>query len=552
MPRSTRARSSIPASLHADVPARLNAHAARRRARSEPDQRLRLRGERATSSCCCPTSASARATRWSRSCSFRPCRPALLDGAPICVTHGVGERAQPAALICSSGAIGVRADVRRRRTSRSSARARATPTLLIGDSAIDAIERFPAEARLRSRHALARVDRRSRPSSRFGPRAAMSTSAIPTACALACTRSPTPTPGRARTYLERVVALAQRRFRAPRVLSNLLRQAQLHAPRRGAERAGGVLPRAGRDRRDSGTPVRFRRSSVLSLASLLDRAAAGGRLSFDEGVRLYQRGRPPRTRRGGARAPHGDASARRRHLRDRHDDQLHERLQRALHLLRVLPARATQRRLHDVARRGAGARQVRGRSRRDADHDPGRRQSGAAASSGSRRSSSACGASIRRSTSTRSRSRRSSGSRTSRASRRATCSRGCKDAGMKSLPGAGAEILVERVRKRISARKVQAARVARRDARCAAAGHADDRDDDVRLDRDAARTHRAPARAARAARRNRRLHRVHPVVLRSVQDAAARQGGDRVSSTCACSRSRGSTSTTSRTCRPRG
>ena len=34
-------------------------------------------------------------------------------------------------------------------------------------------------------------------------------------------------------------------------------------------------------------------------------------------------------------------------------------------------------------------------------------------------------------------------------------------AGMKSLPGAGAEILVERVRKRISARKSQAGRVAR-------------------------------------------------------------------------------------------
>ena len=63
-----------------------------------------------------------------------------------------------------------------------------------------------------------------------------------------------------------------------------------------------------------------------------------------------------------------------------------------------------------------------------------------------------------------------------------------KDAGMKSLPGAGAEILVERVRKRISARKVKPDEWLGRDARRATAGHADDRDDDVRLDRNARRS----------------------------------------------------------------
>src|ERR1700735_1516837 len=37
-------------------------------------------------------------------------------------------------------------------------------------------------------------------------------------------------------------------------------------------------------------PRHFRRSSVSSLASLLDRAATGGRLTFEEGVRIYNEG----------------------------------------------------------------------------------------------------------------------------------------------------------------------------------------------------------------------------------------------------------------------
>ena len=83
---------------------------------------------------------------------------------------------------------------------------------------------------------------------------------------------------------------------------------------------------------------------MSSLASLLERAAAGGRLSFDEGVRLY---READLHELGA-AAHARRMqlhpTQRRDLRDRHDDQLHERLQRALHVLRVLPARASQRR----------------------------------------------------------------------------------------------------------------------------------------------------------------------------------------------------------------
>ena len=177
----------------------------------------------------------------------------------------------------------------------------------------------------------------------------------------------------------------------------------------------GAIPRV------PGAAAGGRRCPRWLVCSTAPPAAAAS--TFDEGLRLYNEARPPRARRRRARAPHADASARRRDVRDRHDDQLHERLQRALHVLRLLPARAAQRRLHDVARPGAGSREVRGRSGRDADHDSGRRQSGA----GHRLVRSAlrarARASIRTSTFTRSPSRRSSASRTSRTSRRATCSR---------------------------------------------------------------------------------------------------------------------------------
>ncbi len=77
----------------------------------------------------------------------------------------------------------------------------------------------------------------------------------------------------------------------------------------------------------------------LSLADVLDRAAAGGRLSFAEGVRLYREA-PLHELGAAAHARRMSLlSDERRHLRDRHDDQLHERLQRALHVLRLLPAR---------------------------------------------------------------------------------------------------------------------------------------------------------------------------------------------------------------------
>ena len=88
----------------------------------------------------------------------------------------------------------------------------------------------------------------------------------------------------------------------------------------------------------------------MPLANLLDRAAGGGRLTFDEGVEstreadLHELGAAAHARRMPCIRP------RRRDLRRRHDDQLHQRLQRALHVLRLLPARASRRRIYDVAR----------------------------------------------------------------------------------------------------------------------------------------------------------------------------------------------------------
>ena len=101
-----------------------------------------------------------------------------------------------------------------------------------------------------------------------------------------------------------------------------------------------------------------------------------------------------------------------------------------------------------------------------------------------------------------------------------------REAGLKSLPGAGAEILVERVRKRISARKVtpDAWLGVMRDAQLLGMpttatmmfGSVETR----------RRAHRASCDVLRRlARRNGRLHGVYSLVLRTVQNPAARQGG---------------------------
>ena len=68
-----------------------------------------------------------------------------------------------------------------------------------------------------------------------------------------------------------------------------------------------------------------------------------------------------------------------------------------------------------------------------------------------------------------------------------------RDAGLDSLPGGGAEILVDRVRDDHRAEEDDERRVARRDAPGAPARDVDDRDDDVRPRRDAGGAGRAHA-----------------------------------------------------------
>ena len=99
-------------------------------------------------------------------------------------------------------------------------------------------------------------------------------------------------------------------------------------------------------------------------------------------------------------------------------------------------------------------------------------------------------------------------------------------------------------------------RVARRHAPRASRGSSHDGDDDVRHGRDARGAARAPVPAARSAGRDRRLHGVHHLELPARSHRARRDTASRprppASSTCARSRSRGSCSTTSTTCSPRG
>ena len=94
-------------------------------------------------------------------------------------------------------------------------------------------------------------------------------------------------------------------------------------------------------------------------------------------------------------------------------------------------------------------------------------------------------------------------------------------AGLDSLPGGGAEVLVDRVRTAISPHKIPTdtwLNVMRVGAR---PRHEDHGDHDVRLARHAGRAHRAPAPHPRPAGRDRRLHRVHPVDVPGRQHGAA-------------------------------
>ena len=102
-----------------------------------------------------------------------------------------------------------------------------------------------------------------------------------------------------------------------------------------------------------------------------------------------------------------------------------------------------------------------------------------------------------------------------------------RDAGLDSLPGGGAEILVDRVRKIDRAEEDEDRRVARRDAPGAPARDVDDRDDDVRPRRDARGARRAHAAHPRAAGRDGRVPRLHLVDVPARRQPPRRRRGRR-------------------------
>ena len=203
---------AYPGTLHADVPARLNAMLLAGDLDLSPISRIYVGGELAASSCCCPISASARATKSSRSCSSRRCRPRRSTARPVYVTE---ESASGRNLlrVLLERRYGVRPRYCRRTRSDCSAPRGGDPTLLIGDRR-SMRSNASRRARLRSRTPVARVDRPADGLCRLGgaPRRLRARSRGNRAAA--CTRSPIRIRGRARTSTD-VVALAQRAIARP-------------------------------------------------------------------------------------------------------------------------------------------------------------------------------------------------------------------------------------------------------------------------------------------------------------------------------------------------
>ena len=296
-----------PGTLHADVPARLNA--------------MLLRGELDMG----PVSAFA----WAANSDRLVLLPDLCIGAREEVVSVVLVSRKPPALLGSSKVyvseesasgryllriiLEQRYRVRPKYVDESEPRERASagdPTLLIGDAAIDAIETIPGRDRLRSGKAVARVERppdgvrrvgraprrvrtRSRAVSRLHARADRRVHVVALALGLKSSRS------------------RSARSRVPRASTRATSENSTSCstpPRATAWRR--IAASSSRSARFPTSRRRCGRAQVPSLASLLDRAAGGGRLDFEEGLRLYNEARHPRARRRGARAAHADAFAR--------------------------------------------------------------------------------------------------------------------------------------------------------------------------------------------------------------------------------------------------
>ena len=99
------------------------------------------------------------------------------------------------------------------------------------------------------------------------------------------------------------------------------------------------------------------------------------------------------------------------------------------------------------------------------------------------------------------------------------------DAGLDSLPGGGAEIFAERVRRKICHDKADADRYLADPSHRASSRHAVERDDAVRAHRDDGGARRSHAARARAAGRDRRVPGVHPARVPSGQQPDAQAAG---------------------------
>ena len=282
--------------------------AARRRARPEPDQRVRLGGaRRRTRAASRSVHRRARRSRFGRA-RFADRRRRCSTARRSYVTERIGERAATCCACCSNAATACAPKyVERSASARARARGRAgaadrrcgdrcDPSACPREHVYDLGTLWHEWTGEQTVFAVWAARRDAYERDPDGVRA--------------CMHALTDAYTWSRAHPDRVVAQAQRTIaRARRLLRSVLRQAELHVPLGRAERLARVLPRAARDRRDRMRfRRRYRRSSVSSLASLLDRAAGRRPPDVRRGRAHLQRGRPARTRRGRARAPHADAS----------------------------------------------------------------------------------------------------------------------------------------------------------------------------------------------------------------------------------------------------
>ena len=300
-----------------------------------------------------------------------------------------------------------------------------------------------------------------------------------------------------------------------------------------------------------------RGNNRVEVAGILERTLAGERLSDADALTLLRIARADsawerrRTRSGIEKRP------RPRHLRRRPQRQLHQHLHGALRVLRLLArprrsgARAT------CCRSRSSSRRSRRRSRWAAPASCCRAGTTPISTSPTTTTSSARSRRATRSTCTRSRPPRCCTSRRRSKLKVPETIRRLHEAGLDSIPGGGAEILVDRVRRSLSPRKAKTDEWLSVMREAQLPGSLDHGHDDVRPRRDAGRAGRAPAPHPRAAGRDRGLPRLHLLDLPARRQPPPGQGAggdapDRRSTTCSPRPSAASTSTTSRTSRPAG